>query len=509
MMTKIKLLTTKEINAVIEQIELIKGTAEYEEFWSNFDLQYENFPRHELGATSTKFYSMIEEKVSEAQLAEFLSKRLLVSRAQAADPQFWITLNFIYFSEFIRSLYDEKSDDIDKLKSNLKSHFIQTSSQGSLLKGPISGLWWAAKITVLPMHDYTYTYKFLKHRNLRFKNLGSHQIIRHQPALLALLDFLDDNSELKVQSTGNLLGAEAIAQAMSKALNQIAGTRLISVFNQDEIRGILEKYKSYIIKLAIDIHKGKRGITEEEFYELEDTKTEIIDEDQGSQVVNESTEKPIEEPQPKAVPDVLPTVVGKGNVDKGDADFQIDRYFLYNKYSRQYKISKYDNEDFDIRISFSSKRKDQILLHFYKEGKINRTFIGSNILSRNLDQLYQNGANKKLTLLDIILVPPTFYIAIAYKYRNKIYFKIYEDQILRDDNESLLNEGKKLIYPGDIQSVAYKILPRELDEIILKSFLFDSPTTRGRELFNSYNDAGWNALKKYWPELYSKTLFED
>lgn len=515
MMTKIKLLTTKEINAAIEQIDQIKSNADYESFWSNVELQYENFPRHELGATSTKFYNMIDEKASEAQLAEFLSKRLLISRAQAAESQYWITLNFIYFSEFIRSLYEDKSDDIDKLQSNLKSHFIQTSSQGSLLKGPISGLWWAAKITVLPMHDYTYTYKFLKHRNLRFKNLGGHQIIRHQPSLLALLDFLEDNSELKVQSTGNLIGAEAIAQAMSKALNQIAGTRLISVFNQEEIKEILEKYKSYIIKLAIDIHIGKRGITEEEFYDLDDMQgsTENIDDN----IIDDNVEEPvikeqILEKEPLEVqspliqlPPIISVVSNVTNKIEGD----IDRYFLLNKHSREYVLSKQDNASYDIRIALNSTMQDQYLLHFYEEGKINRTYIGKSFFRKDLERTYLNGANGKLTLLDVLLVPQEFYIGIAYRYRRTIYVKIYSDNIMRDDNYNLVNEGKKLIYLEGFDAVAYKVLPKDMDNEILSNLVLSSPTAQGMDLSNDHYNKAWKPLTEIWPELLSNTLFKD
>ncbi|TXI87784.1 MAG: hypothetical protein E6Q37_01435 [Crocinitomicaceae bacterium] len=510
-MTTIKLLPTKDINTLVKEVSELKSIEDYKRFWSDFEYLYQSYPRNELAGLLKKFNDLIKEDASEGQLAEFLSRRLLISRAQASNPQYWITLNFIYFSDFIRKLYETKSDEVDKLKINLQSYFIPTSSQSSLLKGPISGLWWAAKITVLPDFDYRYTYKFLQDRNLRFKNLGGHQIIRHQPALLALLDFLEENRDAKYKDTGNYIGSEAIAQAMSKTLNQVAGTRLITIFNQQEIREILEKYKQYIIRLAIAIHEGKREVVEEN----------NLEQRIGNQIISDShnegqnlTDFLIKEPLPiKPVietqsPPSL-TVVGTSIKQPHEINNNIDRHFLYNKISRKYRISKEEDENFDIAIGFSSTRIDQVLLHFYKQGKINRTVIGPSIKNLNLETMYSNGSNQKLDLLDIQIVNSKFLIGIAYCFLGVTYHKLYKEDILKKNNQDLKLEGKQLMEKGSYDCIAYKILPYDFIYEIDENRIYSSPTARGTTLLNPSFSDYWKKLQKYWPELFTEELFKD
>jgi hypothetical protein len=94
-MTTIKLLPTKDINALVKEVSELKSIEDYQRFWSDFEYLYQSYPRNELAGLLKKFNDLINEDVSEGQLAEFLSRRLLISRAQASNPQYWITLNFI------------------------------------------------------------------------------------------------------------------------------------------------------------------------------------------------------------------------------------------------------------------------------------------------------------------------------------------------------------------------------------------------------------------------------
>ncbi len=203
---------------------------------------------------------------NEFQLAKLLYEDLRLTRSQAANNQYWTYLNFEWFFDYIYQRWISKSSEVsdDEIDQEFDSreidrYFISLeSSQNSLIKSPIAGLWWAIELTV--NHDlsdkYYYSKIFLSDRNLRDKNLGTYQFIRNKNILFALLEFYQENKDSEFNN--ERIGSEAIAQQMSKTLNQIGGLTLLSYLSKTEICNILNQNKDLIINRAIKLKELKR-----------------------------------------------------------------------------------------------------------------------------------------------------------------------------------------------------------------------------------------------------------
>jgi len=203
---------------------------------------------------------------NEFQLAKLLYEDLRLTRSQAANNQYWTYMNFNWFLKYICERWISKSGEVsdDEIEQEFDSreidrYFISLeSSQNSLIKSPIAGLWWAIELTI--NHDlsdkYYYSKIFLSDRNLRDKNLGTYQFIRNKNILFALLDFYQLYKDYEFKS--ERIGSEAIAQQMSKTLNQIGGLTLLSYLSQSEIYEILIQNADLIINRAIKLKELKR-----------------------------------------------------------------------------------------------------------------------------------------------------------------------------------------------------------------------------------------------------------
>jgi hypothetical protein len=170
--------------------------------------------------------------------------------------------DYIYQRWINKPEEESVDEDVEEFDSReIDRYFISLeSSQNSLIKSPIAGLWWAIELTIdldpKSEDKYYYSKIFLSDRNLRDKNLGTYQFIRNKNILFALLEFYQENKDSEFNN--ERIGSEAIAQQMSKTLNQIGGLTLLSYLSKTEICNILNQNKDLIINRAIKLKELKR-----------------------------------------------------------------------------------------------------------------------------------------------------------------------------------------------------------------------------------------------------------
>jgi len=157
-------------------------------------------------------------------------------------------INLRYFNQYIYNRVITKRNSLTKEErmNEIEKYFLDVrSSQNSLMKSPISSLWWSIELTVDPDNQkdkYYYSKIFLAERNTRVKNLGTYNFIRHKNILFSVLKFYNENKD-NLDSNKSRIGSDGIIQQTAKIVNQIGGLTLLSLHNKDEIYELLNTYK--------------------------------------------------------------------------------------------------------------------------------------------------------------------------------------------------------------------------------------------------------------------------
>lgn len=185
---------------------------------------------------------------------------------------------------------------------------------------------------------------------------------------------------------------------------------------------------------------------------------------------------------------------------------KIHGYFcLNNKDNPNYMVSDVKRDDFDYCIEINGVNRSGYLLHFYAEGKIKKTKIDSVLLDRNRNQMYSNGKCNNLNLVGVKIISDNVLFGIAYSKNGITKFKAMDESdtsIFRNDNNSLHQEGKKILYSKNYEKIQYKILPYFIKDDL--GTLVQGPSGNGANIINNYHSDKWIVLKKFWPILFNR-----
>jgi hypothetical protein len=116
--------------------------------------------------------------------------------------------------------------------------------------------------------------------------------------------------------------------------------------------------------------------------------------------------------------------------------------------------------------------------------------------------MYSNGKCNKLKLVGLKVIATDFLFGIAYSKNNVTRFKAMDgcdESIFRIDNNSLHQEGKKILYVQGYDEIKYKLLPYSIKEDL--GTLVQQPLSKGADITNNYHSAKWSVLKPLWKEL--------
>jgi hypothetical protein len=417
-----------------------------------------------------KMISAFEDKNNETEFeaGRILFENLKLSPKQASDIGFWTYHNHYTFYPYITKRWSDLWDDEQEVINSstyIINHWVQSnSSQGELMKYPISGLWWSFYLTVDEEREdkYELTKLFFKNYSLRVVQMGQTRFARHKPAILGVLEFIKENN-LESKSL------EQASRAIVPYVNLLGGIRPLTYFDKDWFKTKLQN------RFGEQITKGEKLFMRPE--EIQVTKQ------------NEATNN-------------LPNTT--------QATKTYDQYFCLNSDSGNYCISSKLDSSWDYCIGLDFDIENQFLIHFYQEGKIKKSKVNGNLSNKTVDRLkpYSNGKCSKLSLSDIQLINQPVLFGIAYKTRTGVYFKAMDEQNtdnFRIDNPELHQEGKKVLYIDENFQSAYKVLPYEIKDA-LGTLVQQSPTGRGADITNQYHADKWKVLKEHWSELFDGSV---
>jgi hypothetical protein len=400
-----------------------------------------------------------ERSWDEFESGKLLFENLKLTPKQASDIGFWTYHNHYTFYPYISKRWGGVwKKEISNPSNHIVNHWIQSnSSQGELIDYPISGLWWAFYLTVDEEREdkYELTRVIFKNLSLRTKNLGAQRIGRHKPAVLAILEFINEND----------IPLEEATRAIIPYVNLLGGIRPLSYLDKEWFKSKLSN------RFGEQIRTGKKI-----FIRPNETKL-------GKENIPVNNLTPIEQ-----------------------LSGQFDQYFCLNAESGNYVISNRPDEKWDYSIGLNFEIQNQFLIHFYKEGKIKKTQVNGNLSNKTKDRSkpYSNGKCPRLTLIGLEIIYQPVLFGIAYKTSHGVFFKAMDEQNIdnfRIDNSELNQEGKKVLYLDEPFKTAYKILPYEIKDA-LGTLLQKVPTSKGAEITNKYYADKWNVLQKHWPELF-------
>lgn len=390
-----------------------------------------------------------DQQIADFECAKILYENLKLSPAQAGNADFWNYLHHFDMYKYIHQRWKNQGD----LQTHIKRHWLMNlTSQKHLINFPLTTLWWSIHLTVDESRDDKYELSKIYFSNNRFRtvSLGGMSFVRHKEALLSVLEFMKNyRNELTKNITYTDLGDE-----ISKFINLLGGTKPLSFFNRD---WFTEKLKE---------------------------KFQIGEENQNS------------------IPDFDEV---KGQIEFKEKQKVLCYFCLNNSGNPNYMISDTKRDDFDYCIEINGANKEGFLLHFYAEGKIKKTKIDSSLLGRTRNQMYSNGKCNNLNIVGLKIITTDFLFGIAYSKNGVTKFKAMDgsdETLFRIDNNSLNQEGKKILYVQDYEEIKYKLLPYSIKENL--GTLIQGPLGKGADVTNNYHSDKWVILEKFWSELFKK-----
>jgi hypothetical protein len=329
---------------------------------------------------------------------------------------------------------------------------MHLSSQKSLIVYPLTTLWWSFHLTKDESREdpYELTKIYFKNNRYRTVTYGGSSYVRHKEAILGILEFMRENDIPETKEIGDNI---------SKYVNLLGGSKPLSFFDRYWFKEQLTSKFKHLIGHPTDLDKP---------------------------IINEifADEKPITYFFPNPSQNEL-----------------VIRYFnLYFDEHFSFYLTKSPKNSANIIIPITKDEENGELLMFYENGKINKVQI-RHLLKIKIDKQYSNGQNKDQILNKIEIIKEPCIFGMTYKKGKKNYFKAHLTESLKVDNDSLLLQGKKVLYESDYTEVKYKVLPLALKDE-LGTLVYSSFIAGGKALDNKYYRDQWHALSNYWPQLF-------
>jgi hypothetical protein len=398
----------------------------------------------ELLNTFTKYKYV--QHVADFECAKVLYENLPLSPVQAGDADFW---NYLHHFDMYRYIHQRWRNQ-GNIETHIKRHWLMNlTSQKHLINFPLTTLWWSIHLTIDKKREDKYELSKIYFSNNRFRtvSLGGMSFVRHKPALLSVLDFMNVHRE---ELTKNITYTE-LGDEISKFINLLGGTKPLSYFDREW----------FTQKLEERFQIGKTRLSSKTNFD------EV-----------------------------------KGEIDLNAKQKILCYFCLNNSGNPNYMISDFKKDEFDYCIEINEANKNGYLLHFYSEGKIKKTRIDATLLGKTKNHMYSNGKCNNLNLVGLKIITTDFLFGIAYTKNGITKFKAMDGSdttLFRNDNTSLNQEGKKILYVHDYEKIKYKLIPHSIKEDL--GTLIQGPLGKGADINNNYHFEKWSILEKYWPEL--------
>lgn len=173
---------------------------------------------------------------------------------QAADKSFWTYLTHVDLFSYVQARYPKvKEVGFDDVQYIINHWF---TIKEWTARHPLASLWWFVHQTIDEGANDPYKYTRFFFTNYTFRtNFAKYSIARHKEAVFGYFDFLMQNSEVYSQYM------EARNRFVTKHLNKLGGTKLLSTLPRDYFFNELVSIKDQILEVNGTV--GKENDTED------------------------------------------------------------------------------------------------------------------------------------------------------------------------------------------------------------------------------------------------------
>lgn len=170
----------------------------------------------------------------------------------ASYAPFWLYIAHVELVTYMRNRWPNvlvNRDGRENSKDTQIGYILDYwfSSMGSSSKTWLPNLWWAVYLSVDDKREdkYALTKILFKQEDLRTRTLGTYTLLRHKPATVATLRFIESHMDSTFSHS-----FQNRCRYMTKYLNYLGGCRLLSYMDEDFFTEMLNKKNDDIAKVV-------------------------------------------------------------------------------------------------------------------------------------------------------------------------------------------------------------------------------------------------------------------
>ena len=165
----------------------------------------------------------------------------------ASHGPFWTHLSHFELFDYMKKRWpnivkniDDSPKDVVQSINYIKKYWFYHGPMNSWL----SSLWWSVYMTKDDSREdpYELTRVLFYQEDLRTRTLGTYMIFRHEPARIAILEFLRDNREGILKND-----FQDKVRYLMKALNLLGGSKQLAYMDKDYFENYLSSRKDDIV----------------------------------------------------------------------------------------------------------------------------------------------------------------------------------------------------------------------------------------------------------------------
>ncbi len=164
---------------------------------------------------------------------------------QASDVRLWAYLSHVQFYKYVRKRWPNVKTVANPKKYILEHWFIETPSQGNLIRHSLAGLWWNAYLTYddTRKDPYELTKELYKQLDIATRTLTTYEAGRHKELVHGVLEFIIENPILFATAR------ETKTRHITRYINIIGGTKPLGFFSKDYFKALIKQTKPEIEKV--------------------------------------------------------------------------------------------------------------------------------------------------------------------------------------------------------------------------------------------------------------------
>jgi hypothetical protein len=176
---------------------------------------------------------------------------------QASDRAFWAYLSHVDLFQYVQARYPKvKEPDFDSIPYVYDHWFC---GEYWFWRHPLASLWWFVYLTIDEDAEDKYKYTRIFFSNYEFRtSFAKYTIARCKEAVFGYLDFVQDNPDVLSQAF------KARNRFITKYLNKLGGSRLLSTLPREAIYNELVKLKPQIMLVTASSYKDDSSDDETE-----------------------------------------------------------------------------------------------------------------------------------------------------------------------------------------------------------------------------------------------------